>query len=173
MAQKKPSKIIFCQYKHSMVDEVAEYNPKFFDKAKNAIYLHDRQIVAEGRETENEFWFLNARIGGKTQIITASQQGHYPANDENIVAKLAAYLGSIDPEPLLSKIELREEIYVNQRVDHIKDIDKTIAELDKAYEGLAIIIQHTWKGGKYLRITSTFITAKKMEEIAKPIIHKI
>lgn len=96
MAQKKPSKIVFCHYSHPLVEELGEFYSNKLPQATNSVQLHNDSIVGS---LENEFYFLNARIGKETHIITAAGQKHYPTNDPAIVAKLEAYLAELEGNP--------------------------------------------------------------------------
>lgn len=88
-------RIYLCRYRHPIVEDcISEYKNQYEKLAKQHIKLFNQQIVAEGREIEQEFWFLNKTIGKQTHIITHLQQDHYPVNDPAILEKLAAYLQS-------------------------------------------------------------------------------
>jgi hypothetical protein len=93
---KKPSKIIFCHYNHPLVEELAEWYSNKYRQAQNTVRKLNDDIAPDTGELDSEFYFLNSTIGGETHIITVAGQKHYPTNDPAIVAKLEAYLASLE-----------------------------------------------------------------------------
>lgn len=92
MAQKKPSKILFCRYRHPLVEELAEFYSSKLTDARKAVMLHNDAVSPDTGDFDDEFYFLNTTIAGETHIITQAGQRDYPTNDPAIVAKLEAYL---------------------------------------------------------------------------------
>jgi len=95
---KRPNKITICRFKEPLIEELGTFNPKFMKEAKHTCQLHNDAIIQYhgGNDLDNEFWFLNARIGSATHLITASSQRDYPSNDPDILDKLGEYLAGLD-----------------------------------------------------------------------------
>lgn len=91
MAQKKPGKIILCKCLYPKVYEIADFKPNSFDDAIAVIEPLNGKLQIN-RNPEDNFYFLNIRIGKEIKIITKAEQDSSPGNDPVVVDKLQAYL---------------------------------------------------------------------------------
>ena len=179
----KPSKIIFCRYSHPFVEEIAEFKNNKLLEAKYAVRLHNIAMYGLEQELENQFYFLNTKINGKTTIITEAGQRDYPANDPQIIAKLSAYLeqqakdrkgtaqnrATYEPHLPEKFQELPKESYVLKIVSTEAIGLKVILELRILYSDKLTATYFLYKGKPTVKVVSKYFTRDeikiKIEEI--------
>ena len=89
------SKIKLCRYSTPFVEELTpSWEPRYENQAERCVRKMNDSIIAEG-EFDNEFWFLEKNIKGKTTIIILATNQNL-INDAAILAKLEVYLSKDD-----------------------------------------------------------------------------
>lgn len=89
--------LILCHYNGLHVEEIFKSLPKADKWARNAIILHNADIVAKDGNLDNEFWFLNEKIKSRCTIITMTADNGFIKDDPTILKRLGDYIETPKP----------------------------------------------------------------------------
>lgn len=171
MANKRPSKIFFCRFKDPFVKELATWDPGQKTLAEHCISTLNTPLFGPNGEIGDEFWFLNARIKGETQIIVLSAKSNYPINDPEILAKLETYLEGAEDVGAFQKRGIKKEIEPEIRIEtteiilNVKNAPmayRLIKELKAKFPNKLEVINGTQSTGHYIKITSLQLSSKEI-----------
>lgn len=164
MSNKKHAKILFCRFKYPVVVELGEWKADYLTIGRSVVKtLND--AIANNAGLEDEFWFLNAIVKGKSSIVTASSQHDYPVNDPRILAKLESYLNN-EPtqdaiQPIPKELPLGEPNIVKRNTPNEKTAQLLANKLTKKIGHQAEVATGVEGRGYYVLITS--FTLSKIE----------